>query len=144
MNRISAFIRLPALDRILLIEAACFLCVSWLAIQTLPFRWVSICLGKHMVLPPFRFSHQKTEIIPRISKAVNTMSRHMPFSCACLAQAMACKQMLKIRRIPSTVYLGLAKKNDQNLLAHAWLQCDKRILTGQQGSRDFTIVSYFS
>jgi len=84
---------------------------------------------------------RKTEV--SVSRAILTMSRHLPWESKCLVQAISGKMMLRRRQIPSTLYLGVAKKEDGDLNAHAWIRCGDRILTGARGHRQFTVVASF-
>jgi hypothetical protein len=52
--------------------------------------------------------------------------------------------MLDRRCIPSTLYLGVARDEKQNLIAHAWLQCGDVIITGKAEKDRFTTVSMFT
>jgi hypothetical protein len=51
--------------------------------------------------------------------------------------------MLKRRRIPSAVYLGVAKNGEGNLDAHAWLKAGKYLVTGAAGMERFKSVAAF-
>lgn len=53
--------------------------------------------------------------------------------------------MLKRRKIPSTLYLGLAKdeKKKDKLRAHAWLRCGSVILAGEREIDRFVVISTF-
>ena len=73
-----------------------------------------------------------------------TVARHLPWDCTCLAQALAGKAMLRVRGVPSTLYLGLAKTGEVQLQAHAWLRCGERILTGWQEKGRFTVIATFA
>jgi hypothetical protein len=75
---------------------------------------------------------------------VATASRHLPWNCTCLVQAMAGKAMLKRRGVPSTLYLGVAKDGETRLQAHAWLRCGARILTGWQEMERFKVIGTFA
>jgi hypothetical protein len=144
MSRLRKFLALPPADRGCLVEAGFWLGIARLAILVLPFRWVAPRLGRHMARSPEEAGAVSAELLDRISWAVATASCHLPWDCLCLAQAMAGKAMLKRRRVPSTLYLGLVKDNGAQLQAHAWLRCGERILTGQQGMTEFTVIATFA
>jgi hypothetical protein len=144
MSRLRKFLGLTAADRRLLLEAAVWLGVARLAILVLPFRRVAQCLGRHMARSPEEAGAAPADLLDRISWAVATASRHLPWDCLCLVQAMAGKAMLKRRGVPSTLYLGLAKAGEAQLQAHAWLRCGERILTGWQGMGEFAVIATFA
>lgn len=144
MSRLRKFLDLPHADRICLSEAGVWLGVARLAILFLPFRWLALGLGKQMALSAEMPEETSTELLDRISWAVATASRHLPWNCTCLAQAIAGKAMLKSRGVPSTLYLGLAKNGETQLQAHAWLRCGERIITGWQGMGRYTVIATFA
>jgi hypothetical protein len=144
MSRLRKFVGLAGADRGWLIEAGIWLGVARLAILVLPFRWLALGLGRHMALSAEDSGLAPPELLDRISWAVATASRHLPWNCTCLAQAMAGKAMLKCRGVPSTLYLGVAKDGEARLQAHAWLRCGARILTGWQEVGRFKVIGTFA
>jgi len=48
----------------------------------------------------------------------------VPWRAKCLEQALAAKMMLRRRKIANELYLGV-KQEENKMLAHAWLQCEK-------------------
>jgi hypothetical protein len=144
MSRLRKFLALSRADRSCLVEAGFWLGLARLAILVLPFRRVAPILGRHMAQSPEEMEAAPAELLDRISWAVTTASRHLPWDCLCLAQAMAGKAMLKRRGVPSTLYLGLAKEPEAQLQAHAWLRCGVRILTGRRGMAGFTVIATFA
>lgn len=130
-------------DRLLLIEAIWWLGVSRLLLLVVPFRWIAPHLGKQVAE-----GEQKEEpsSIPRsrhIGWAVRAVAAYTPWQSACLVQALAAKRMLQRRRIPSTLYLGVAKDKDASMQAHAWVRCNGAILTGEAGHQRFTVIASF-
>jgi hypothetical protein len=144
MSRLRKFMRLSHADRVCLLEAGCWLGFARVAFLVLPFRLVARGLGMHMAISPDNFEVTPIELLDRISWSVAAASRHLPWECTCLAQAMAAKAMLKCRGVSSTLYLGVAKQNESNLQAHAWLRCGERILTGGQAMANFTVIATFA
>jgi hypothetical protein len=145
MSRLTKFLTLSHADRNCLIEAGFWLGLARLAILMLPFRWIAPVLGKNMVQTPQSAEDADGELLDRISWALTTASRHLPWDCKCLPRAMAGMAMLKRRRITSTLYLGLAKDDDEaKLQAHAWLRCGNRIITGEKEMTGFTTIATFA
>ncbi|AEB08804.1 lasso peptide biosynthesis B2 protein [Desulfobacca acetoxidans] len=144
MSRLGKFLALSASERGSLLEAAFWLGIARLAILILPFRRIAPVLGRHMATSPEESGMAPVALLDRISWAVATASRHLPWDCRCLAQAIAGKAMLKRRGVSSTLYLGLAKEGEAQLQAHAWLRCGERILTGRRGMAGFTIIATFA
>lgn len=72
---------------------------------------------------------------------VNRITTHTPWESKCLVRALTVQRLLKQRGITSTLYLGVGKENDK-MVAHAWLRCGLIYLTGGNG-RDYATVTKF-
>lgn len=129
-------------DRHLFVEAFCCLAIARLVLIAVAFRYIAPFLGQLRAESP-RHDALAATLATRISWAVQTAGRFTPWKSPCLVQAIAGKMMLKRRKIPSTLYLGVAKHANEGLSAHAWLRCGDRILTGGALKEQFTVVSTF-
>ena len=80
-----------------------------------------------------------------IGWAVQTAASRTPWESACLVQALTGMIMLVRRGGNATLYLGVAKdENDaEAMTAHAWLRCGNVILTGAGGVERFSVISSF-
>ena len=141
---LAKFTRLSWSKRLLLLEASLWLGMARLAIRLFPFPRIARQLGKHMAESPEADTPAHVKHLQHISWAVVAMSRHLPWECKCLIQAIAGKKMLQRRGIVSTLYLGVAKEGEKALIAHAWLRSGSVILTGRRGKDRFTVVSTFA
>lgn len=130
-------------ERLLLLEAAGCLALARLALLAVPFRKVAPRLGRTMG-ESLADDPRSEQLGREIARAVQVASRYTPWDTKCLAQAIAGKAMLRWRRVPSTLYLGLAKDGEGELEAHAWLRCGSRILTGDGTRERFTVVARFA
>jgi hypothetical protein len=144
MQTLTKFLKKPAADKILYLEAMFWLGISRLAILIVPFRWIAPFLGTHMASSDENDGNGDRETVIFVSRTIRTMSRHLPWECKCLAQAISGKMMLRRRQIPSTLYLGVAKKEDGDLNAHAWLRAGDIIILGGGGLKRFAVVSTFA
>lgn len=82
-----------------------------------------------------------------IGWAVQTAARFTPWESACLVQVLAAQKMLQRRKIPGAFYIGATKGVEQGsgeMAAHAWLKCGSQFITGEQGHKQYTVVSCFS
>ena len=129
--------------RFLLLETAVYLALARLAIVVVPFRRLAPWLGATMAESP-RAEPRIGELGWRLGWAVRIASRYVPWQTRCLVRAIAGKMLLKRRGIPSTLYLGLAKEEDGQLAAHAWLRCGGRTLTGGRVGRKYTVIAKFA
>ena len=140
MNLFSKFIKLPVLKQVLFIEAVFWLGLARLAVLMVPFRFIAPLLGRHKADTP---EQSMPGPLKQISQAVNIMSRHLPWECKCLAQAIAAKMILKRKGFSSTLYLGMAR-DEKKFKAHAWVRSGNIIVTGHCGLEDYKIISKFS
>lgn len=130
----------------LLLEAFIWLGLARLAVLTLPFRTILYGLGQshdthhslHSPLDPLQFPQ-----IQQVAWAIRVISQRTPWQSNCLAQALAGLIMLRRRKIASTLYVGVTKKED-TMTAHAWLQCAETIVTGGHQVDSFRMIAKFS
>lgn len=121
---------LPVRDGLLLAEASILLAAARLSIALLPFdRVASLCgLSPADPVPETGPASPRAE---RVGWAVRAMSSRTPWSNPCLTQALAGFLMLRRRRLPGVICLGVEKRN--TVRAHAWLRSGDAILTGEAG-----------
>ena len=122
MSLVTKFFKKPLSEKGLYLETTFWLGISRLEILILPFRWIAPFLGQHMASSDGNNENRDRQTVISVSRAILTMSRHLPWESKCLVQAISGKMMLSRRKIPSTLYLGVAKKEDGDLNAHAWLR----------------------
>ncbi|MBF0549397.1 MAG: lasso peptide biosynthesis B2 protein [Deltaproteobacteria bacterium] len=144
LPRVRKFATWSRNEQFILIEASLFLGLARLAIMVLPFRRIAPYLGQHMAVSSEAIDQENLTELRSIARAIDTASRHLPWECKCLTQAMAARVMLRRRRIPCTLYLGLAKDQNRNLQAHAWVRSGRLILTGRNGMEAYTVVATFA
>jgi len=144
MRTVTKFFKKPLSDKALYLETTFWLGVSRLAILILPFRWIAPFLGRHMASSDENDENGERQTVISVARAILTMSRHLPWESKCLVQAISGKMMLGRRQIPSTLYLGVAKEENGDLNAHAWLRAGDIILLGGGGLDRFTVVSTFA
>ncbi|HEX9079146.1 MAG TPA: lasso peptide biosynthesis B2 protein [Desulfuromonadaceae bacterium] len=138
--------RRSRVERQLLLEAFALLGVARLLVLTIPFRWLTGSLGKRMNESGTQIAESDMDLARLIGQAIRSAANNTPWKSVCLPQAVAGQWMLKRRRIPATLYLGVAKDDakTEKLAAHAWLRCGEIVLTGASGHRQFTVVATFS
>jgi transglutaminase superfamily protein len=143
-SRLAKFWRLSWPDRCLTLEALIWLGLARLAILALPFRWIAPYMGQPRAVSPIDDASVNVDQVKRIARAIRRTSRHTPWDSNCLSQALTAKRMLHRRRINCTLYLGLAKDDDDHLQAHAWVRSGSFILTGGRGSGRYAAVATFA
>lgn len=135
-------------ERWLLVQVFFLLGAARLALRVIPFRRMARYLGPLQTetlpdAPPEHLAQAR-----RIALAVARVSPHTPWTSNCFPQALAAKYWLRRRRIPTTLYLGVAltKTDDApraEMTAHAWLRCGPLLVTGGRGHERYTVTACF-
>jgi hypothetical protein len=129
------------LDYTLFLEAWMYLSFSKLLILLFPFKKIAAMIGLPQIESPKE--NMDDTIINDIAISVIRAIKYALFTSKCYDQALATTFMLKRRRISSTIYFGLHKEAEQ-LLAHAWVRCGDKIVSGKLGYERFTPVAWFA
>ncbi len=128
----------------LALEAVLWLGLARALLVLVPFRWLvtraGLQRGQAVSLHPGTLPEAR---IQDIRQAVGTVSPYTPWVSNCLAQTLAAHGMLRRRRLPTQLYLGVATQADHTLAAHAWLRCGAGWVTGEVGAHRFTVVAMF-
>lgn len=142
MKRLIQLVRLPAAERSLLIEAVVAVTVASVLLRLLRFPRVASRLGRHMAESPPRQDRDNLGSARRVRWAVESAARNLPWKPMCLPQAVGAQWMLRRRRIPSTLYLGINPADGYD--AHAWVRVGTLIVTGGPRQDRFAVVSSFA
>ncbi len=144
MTILQKFIRLSLNNKLLFAEALWWLGFYRFLILICPFRKIARFLGEENTETPVSDQGVDITTAKRISTAVRVMSRHTFWESKCLVQAYAAKKMLRRRKQKTTVYLGVSKNEQGNMIAHAWLRCGTIFVTGGNGQDRYAITNRFS
>ena len=148
-------------QRKLFFEAFIYLLYSCLLIYIMPFKKIIIFLNlisksselkkEISILPEFKDelfnkNDYNRQIIENIVWSVTAASKYIPLSGLCLIQALAAHKMLKKRSISGLLYLGVGKdQKDQNkLVAHAWVKYNNKTITGGANLDKYAVVSLYT
>ena len=77
----------------------------------------------------------------QIGAMLERAARHTWWRSMCLEIALAGRWMLRRRGIPSTMYVGMAKRGG-NFIAHAWLVGEGRTVTGASQESYATLAAF--
>lgn len=141
---LTRFFQINHSDQYLFLKAGIISTFYSIQIFLFPFKWYSKCLGIKGVVSTYEISPDLIPKIKRIEKAMLRVKRYFPWPIKCLALALASKHLLKRLKIPSTIYLGIAKENPEKIIAHAWLQCMDITVTGKEEKSKFTPIVFFT
>jgi hypothetical protein len=144
---IAKWSRLDWSQRLVLLEAACYLAAAHVAVHILPFSWVAPRLGNlGEPASETQLSQEQQIQAQQVGWAITALARYYPVDAKCLAQAIAGKWMLKRRGVLSTLYLGVERvhEGEKWLEAHAWLRCGTDIITGDPHHERFKVLAAFT
>jgi len=88
-------------------------------------------------------SMEKYKEASKVSHTVNSVCGQTPWESKCLVRALTAQHLLKKKKIPSTLYLGVGKKGDA-MIAHAWLRSGRYYLAGGSGDGYVQVAKFRS
>jgi transglutaminase superfamily protein len=137
MTSLGKLLRLSGADRRLLVTAGLLLAGIRLGLALLPYRTLRGLLdgAAGMTLRPR--PTPEPDAVERIARAVTGASRAVP-GAACLTQALAAQMLLERRGLPARVRVGVTRADGGQLLAHAWVESDGRIVLGGRDLSGYT------
>lgn len=118
--------------------------VARLLIAGVPFRHLSRFLGTHLAQPLCEPTTQQCRQIDEVSLAISRIAKYTPWRCQCFEQGLTAKLMLRQRGLGSTLQFAVAFDSQTTLLAHAWLRCGSKVVTGGDSDDTFSIVGTFT
>jgi hypothetical protein len=144
LRTLSTWNRLNWHRRRLLIEAVIAVPVAWLLLRLVPFKRIAAWLGKPGQESPTALPAGSVLLGSEIGWAVRGAADRFPGEGLCLVQGLAAAAIARRRRLPTTLYLGVARSEKEGLQAHAWVRCGDRVVTGRAGHQRFKIVERFA
>ena len=141
MRQLLQFLRRPARDQWLVLEAVAALTVASLSLRLTKFARLAPYLGRHMTESPTDVAPADATQAARVRWAIERTAAALPWKPVCLPQAVAAKLMLRRRGIDSTLYMGL---DPLTYDAHAWLRVGTDIVTGAAERPRFQALSSFA
>lgn len=124
----SKFLSLSATDKRLLIKAAFLLGTIRLWLWLLPFSTLRGALDKRRRRNT-RAGEADCASIKRAVWAIDKASRFIP-AVTCLIRALAAQLMLEKLGCRASLRIGVAKGEEGQLQAHAWVESEGRIIIG--------------
>lgn len=128
MKKVAKFLQLPQHDRRLLLGSVFLVGLIRIGLWLIPFKsfWglISKKTQNSIDLP----CGEPAEL-SRVVWAVKTASRLIP-KATCLVQALAAQVLLNRRGHPTRLRIGVAKSEEGQLLAHAWVENQGSVVIG--------------
>ncbi|MDQ0859297.1 hypothetical protein QFZ72_002776 [Bacillus sp. V2I10] len=143
MNKLVLLHSMDLKTKLLLAESFFYLGLGRY-LKSIPFSKVAPSLGQHMEETAYETINFNKKTIASVSQAINIMSKYTFWESQCLVKAIAAMKMLEKRNIESTLYLGTARDESGELVAHAWLRSGPYFVTGSEGKENYTVVGKFA
>ena len=141
MKQLVKFSNLTSSERRLLVSALFRLVAIRVGMWVIPLRVLLRRLHK-MAVERDRLSESNPLPPERIVWAIRVVSRYLQGTMNCLVQAFATQSMLARRGHPARVRIGVAKDECGQLKAHAWVECEGKIVIGGVGMSQYTALPY--
>ena len=130
MKQVGRFVQLSPAERRLFLKAGGAVVAVRLGLWILPFprlRRIVAGLARRPEAHPLALCAYPAP--QRIVRAVVLVSRYVP-AATCLTQAMAAQVLLARYGYTTSLRIGVAKGERGQLLAHAWLESEGRVVIG--------------
>ncbi len=144
MSKVIKFIHLPWFEKGLFFEAIVITLLARIFNAFVPFHKFSSYLGVPHKETSFELAPEHEQLIQTVYIAMRRSTKYLPFKRKCIIEAIVVKKLLDKFDIKSTVYFGVTRNGERNLIAHAWLRCGSSIVTGKKGMEKFVPVEWFS
>lgn len=131
--RAGKWFRLPLEERRLMLRALPLVALVRLGLSVLPYRVVRKVAAR---LAPQAGSGCDDALTPReiatLMQGIERASRLIP-KASCLTQAITAQVMLARRGQAARLQIGVARGEEARFEAHAWIECQSRIIIGGLG-----------
>lgn len=138
MKRLHKFLHLTSGDRRLLVSTALLLAAVRLGLRLLPFRILQRVLNRLASAPAGSLGANRSSV-DRLVWAVTVASHYVP-KATCLTQALAAQVLLGRRGHLSQLRVGVAKGEEGQLEAHAWLESQGKVIVGGGELTRYTLL----
>lgn len=131
MRRLSKFLSLEKRDRALLLNATLLLAATKLGLRLLPFQTLRRLLAR--LKPSSNLAGFPTSDLhlQKIVWAVEVASRNIPGGAKCLPRALVAHNLLTRQGYPAQLRIGVAKDEEGQLEAHAWVESRGQVAIGR-------------
>ena len=128
MSALRRFLALGGAERAVAAEAAALLAFVRLTFWILPFRLLRRALHRYSTL---LIQTGGRVAAARTAALVASVAARFPVPVTCLAEALVAETMLRRRGYAPALRLGVRKPDASVFDAHAWVECDGRIVIGE-------------
>ena len=144
--KLTSFFKVSNRAKYLFLEALFLIALARIAIKFYSFQRLLEILGTHSTETPKELlTIEEKRHYYEYTKAINRAAKVSFWHTMCYEQAVTAKLMLRRRKIPSTIYIGMHRKEEnQKLEGHAWLRVQDFIVTGKTDFTKYVVVGIFS
>lgn len=138
------YLSIEKIERDILNRTFFWLIYSFVLVRMIPLKWFNSILGEYRKKGNEVLTKEQIGIITILTKNIRRLKKHLPWKVKCFEESIAAKKVLEKYKIKSTIYLGVAKKGEKNLVAHAWLKSGEFFVTGEKGHKKHVVVGNYS
>lgn len=138
------FVKVDTKTKVNYIRAFIYCGIARAYILFFPFNKLREKMGKVKYESPEIVDSKTSSVARKTGEIVSHVSLYTPWQSKCLVQALSAQWMLKKRGVSITIYLGVKKDKNNNILAHAWTRCGNYYITGGSNIEGYTIVAKFT
>ena len=143
-RKIKTFFKIKNQDKLAFIKAFIYMGYFRAFILFIPFNKIRKRMGKVKVESPQNVDDECYKKAVRIARIVGIVSYHTPWESKCLVQALTAQKMLKEQGVSTTLYLGVKKDENNQMIAHAWTRCGNYFVTGGSNRYGYAVVAKFA
>lgn len=129
MRRLIKLSRLPGPERRMVIQILALIALIRLLLWVLPFR-TARALVSWMARQPARNVAGRSLSPEQLAAVIGRLSDHVP-GATCLTQALVAEVVLRRAGYEPVVRVGVGRDERNVFRAHAWVECDGRVVIGQ-------------
>lgn len=132
------FTKLSLKNQLLLIEASIYTIWAWFMIRIFSFKRYLNWLKN----PPEQQTPNEKEVLS-VYRTLRKIHKYAFWPTTCYTEAISARLILKRKNIKSKIFLGMTKKDDGELLAHAWTKVGDKIITGGGNLESYKVLYIF-
>lgn len=144
LKAIKKFFLVSGEERRLFFQAIWIAILARIYILNLSSKKLPGFLGTPHKESTFETNIAENSVFLKVYMAMRRSTIYLPFKKKCLIEAIVVKKMLQKYNIVTTIYLGVAKDENKNLIAHAWLRYGSKIIVGKKGMERYVAVEWFT
>lgn len=121
-------------NKLMTIQVWCYEAKFRFLIKFIPPKYLKKSFGIEGEESEGELTYEEYKYARRVSQYVNRSADNTPWESKCLVRALTAQSFLKRKKIPSTLYLGVGKDENDKMVAHAWIRAGAMYVTGGNGT----------